>query len=184
MQVNCACNKFTFLCSFCDFPRVPSWICPPAIQISYLSCLSLFSEESNKHGSSRKLTSSTLALKLVPGLFSVELHTAKQLRHFRFTIATYLSSLLSSSSFLNQVAALSDEATHELEPVYKDLIENLLIYVQYVHQIHEQQPVKYWSVIHGLAYDILDKVLMSCSVRACNSGLFIMLWLYWTLFIV
>jgi U3 small nucleolar RNA-associated protein 10 len=113
----------------------------------------------------------------VPGLFNVELHTAKQLRHFKFTIGTYLSSLLSSSSFLNQVAALSDEVTHELEPVYKDLIENLLLYIQTVHQIHEQQPVKYWSVMLGLAYDILDKVLIFLfdSVKVCDSGLFIIL---------
>jgi hypothetical protein len=105
----------------------------------------------------------------------VELHTAKHLRHFKFTIGTYLSSLLSSSSFLNQVAALSDEVTHELEPLYKDLIENLLLYVQTVHQIHEQQPVKYWSVMLGLVYDVLDKVLVFLcdSVTVCKSGVFI-----------
>jgi hypothetical protein len=104
----------------------------------------------------------SLALKLVPGLFSVELHTAKQLRHFKFTICTYLSSLLSSLSFVNQVASLSDEATHKMEPLYQDLIENMLMYIECVHHQHdsraEQQTVKYWSVMLGLAYDILDKV--------------------------
>lgn len=104
----------------------------------------------------------TLALKLVPGLFNVELHTAKQLRHFKFTICTYLSSLLSSPSFVNQVAALVDEATPKMEPLYQDLIENMLVYIECVHHQHdtaEQQTVKYWSVMLGLAYDILDKVL-------------------------
>lgn len=105
----------------------------------------------------------------------MEIHTAKQLRHFRFTIGTYLSSLLSSSPFLNLVAALSDEVTRELEPVYKDLIENLLLYIQSVHQIHELQPVKYWGVMLGLAYDILDKVFIFLfdSLKVCDSGLFI-----------
>jgi U3 small nucleolar RNA-associated protein 10 len=97
----------------------------------------------------------------VPGLFNVELHTAKQLRHFKYTICTYLSSLLSSPTFVNQVAALIDDATCKMEPLYQDLIENMLMYIECVHQQHdtaEPQTAKYWSVMLGLAYDILDKV--------------------------
>jgi U3 small nucleolar RNA-associated protein 10 len=107
--------------------------------------------------------SSTLALKFVPGLFNVELHSAKQLRHFRFTICTYVSSLLSSAAFVNQVAALGDETTQKMEPLYRELIENILTYIQAVnvqHDRREQQTAKYWTVMLGLAYDILDKVLI------------------------
>jgi hypothetical protein len=91
----------------------------------------------------------------------VEHHTAKQLRHFKFTICICLSSLLSSPTFVNEVAALTDEVTHKMEPLYQDLIENMLMYIECVHQQHgtaELRSVKYWSVMLGLAYDILDKV--------------------------
>jgi hypothetical protein len=62
---------------------------------------------------------------------------------------------------VNEVAALVDEATRKMEPLYQDLVENMLIYIESVHQQHdtaELQSVKYWSVMLGLAYDILDKV--------------------------
>ena len=104
-----------------------------------------------------------MALKFVPGLFNVELHSAKQLRHFRFTICTYVSSLLSSAAFMNQVAAMDDEATQKMEVLYQELIENILTYIQAVSEQHdkrEQQTTKYWAVVLGLVYDILDKVLI------------------------
>ncbi|PNF34295.1 HEAT repeat-containing protein 1 [Cryptotermes secundus] len=129
--------------------------------IKYVQSLPVEKEESNRRGIVRKSVSLTLALKLVPGLFNVELHTSKQLRHFKFTICTFLSTLLSSPSFVNQVAAMVDEATHKLEPLYQDLIENMMVYIECVHHQHEtaeQQSVKYWSVMLGLAHDILDKV--------------------------
>jgi hypothetical protein len=131
--------------------------------ISHKIFQSYFAEESTKHSRVHKSVSSTLALKFVPGLFNVELHSAKQLRHFRFTICTYISSLLSSAAFVNQVAALGDEATQKMEPLYQELIENILTYVQAVNEQHdkrEQQTTKYWAVMLGLVYDILDKVLI------------------------
>jgi hypothetical protein len=62
-----------------------------------------------------------------------------------------------------------DETTHKMEPLYQDLVENILVYIECVHRQHdiaEQQTVKYWSVMLGLAYDILDKVLF---FRLCIS---------------
>lgn len=59
------------------------------------------------------------------------------------------------------MAALIDDATCKMEPLYQDLIENMLMYIECVHQQHdtaEPQTAKYWSVMLGLAYDILDKV--------------------------
>jgi len=122
-----------------------------------------FAEESTEHSRVHKSAQSTLALKFVPGLFNMEVHSAKQLRHFRFTICTYVSSLLSSAAFVNQVAAMGDEATQKMEPLYQELIENILTYIQVVNEQHdkrEQQTTKYWAVVLGLVYDILDKVLI------------------------
>jgi len=93
----------------------------------------------------------------------MEFHSAKQLRHFRFTICTCISSLLSSAAFVNQVAAMGDEATQKMELLYQELIENILTYIEAVNKQHdkrEQQMTKYWAVMLGLVYDILDKVLV------------------------
>lgn len=58
---------------------------------------------------------------------------------------------------------MGDEATQKMEPLYQELIENILTYIQAVNEQHdkrEQQTTKYWAVVLGLVYDILDKVLI------------------------
>lgn len=58
---------------------------------------------------------------------------------------------------------MGDEATQKMEPLYQELIENILTYVQAVNKQHdkrEQRTAKYWAVVLGLVYDILDKVLV------------------------
>lgn len=55
------------------------------------------------------------------------------------------------------------EATQKMEPLYQELIENTLTYIQAVNEQHDkrkQQTTKYWAVVLGLVYDILDKVLI------------------------
>jgi len=42
----------------------------------------------------------------VKSLFNVNNHTPKQLRHYKYTIVTFLSALLSSLPFVNQVQYL------------------------------------------------------------------------------
>jgi hypothetical protein len=61
------------------------------------------------------------------------------------------------------VAALGDGDTQKMEPLYQELIENLLTYIQAVNgqpDSRERQTTKYWAVVLGLVYDILDKVLI------------------------
>jgi len=58
---------------------------------------------------------------------------------------------------------MDDEATQKMEVLYQELIENILTYIQAVSEQHdkrEQQTTKYWAVVLGLVYDILDKVLI------------------------
>ena len=104
--------------------------------------------------------SSALSLCLVPGLFNVETHSPKQLRHYRYSICTFLAYLLSSPQFVKQVAELSDENIQSLEPLYQELIEQMLTHIKTVslQQVQTDQSVKYWNIMLSLAYDILDKV--------------------------
>ncbi|PSN50219.1 hypothetical protein C0J52_07804 [Blattella germanica] len=99
-------------------------------------------------------------------LFDVDVHSAKQFRHYKYSICTFLSTFLSSPHFVQQIAELNDEDIHDFEPMYQELIEYLLTHIKLVSHLHLQsipknrneQLVKYWSFMLNLAYDILDKV--------------------------
>ncbi|XP_047117771.1 HEAT repeat-containing protein 1 [Schistocerca piceifrons] len=95
-------------------------------------------------------------------LFDIAHHTDKQLRHYRYTLVTFLSSLLSSASFVAQVAALTDDETVQLESLYREFIENILCLIQSCAQEADinsgKATAKYWKVKLNQCYDILDKV--------------------------
>ncbi|KAJ9574702.1 hypothetical protein L9F63_008137, partial [Diploptera punctata] len=140
----------------------PSTIISTCIKlVKYVQSLPVDIGHSDGVGRQMK-TSSTLALSLVPGLFNAKEHTPKQLRHYRYSICTFLSCLLSSPLFVKQMAELSDEANLNLEPFYQEFIENLLTYVKatsvQLQRNQSEQSVKYWNAILSLSYDILDKV--------------------------
>lgn len=98
----------------------------------------------------------------VKSLFDVNNHTPKQLRHYKYTIVTFLSALLSSLPFVNQVSNIDEEGTDGLVPVYMDLLEVLLALIQVFSRQSELSSgtptSKYWRVMLAQAYDILDKV--------------------------
>lgn len=95
-------------------------------------------------------------------LFDIAHHTEKQLRHYRYSLVTFLSSLLSSASFVSQVAALTDDETIQLESLYREFIENVLCLIQSCAQEADinsgKSTAKYWKVKLNQCYDILDKV--------------------------
>nr|CAD7203295.1 unnamed protein product [Timema douglasi] len=94
-------------------------------------------------------------------LFNIEKHTAKQLRHFKYTLTSFLSSLLSLPALVNQIAALSDVDTHLMEPLYISMIELMLKFISRVSQEvgrNANQPsAKYWKIMLNQSCDILDK---------------------------
>ncbi|XP_034252662.1 HEAT repeat-containing protein 1 [Thrips palmi] len=98
----------------------------------------------------------------VKSLFDVNNHTPKQLRHYKYTIVTFLSALLSSLPFVNQITSLDDEGTDGLVSVYMEFLEVLLALIQVFSRQSElsngSPSFKYWRVMLAQAYDILDKV--------------------------
>ncbi|XP_014204224.1 HEAT repeat-containing protein 1 [Copidosoma floridanum] len=95
-------------------------------------------------------------------LFDVENNTPKHLRHYKYTIVRFLSTLLSSPDFINRVAELSDSEVDDLIPIYNKFIIELMLYMQNTSknaEVNQGKPDgKYWRVmLHGL-YDILDLI--------------------------
>ncbi|XP_067001904.2 HEAT repeat-containing protein 1 [Anabrus simplex] len=109
-----------------------------------------------------QLMSKTVSALAITELFDVKRYTAKQLRHFRYIVTTYLCVLLSSHTFINQVAELNEDDTREMEGLYRNLIENVLHYIQSTSrevEISRNGPsAKYWKVMLHQGFDILDKV--------------------------
>ncbi|CAM9779225.1 unnamed protein product [Lampetra planeri] len=96
------------------------------------------------------------------GLFSVSVHSAKQLRHFKFTAVSFLSQLLASPTFIAKVAKCTPAELEELRPLEQSLLEQILCYInqvaQCVEENGEQPAARFWRAMLNRAYDGLDKV--------------------------
>uniref|UniRef100_A0A146KUJ9 HEAT repeat-containing protein 1 n=1 Tax=Lygus hesperus TaxID=30085 RepID=A0A146KUJ9_LYGHE len=100
--------------------------------------------------------------KLATTIFNAKENTGKQLRHYKFTLLTFLSSLLSSSEFVIQMADQSNEVTEGLKDVFTSIVNQNLIYLKSVlHQVEAtaQLPTaKFWKAILATTYEVLDKI--------------------------
>lgn len=94
--------------------------------------------------------------------FNIKQHTQKQFRHYKYTLVTFLSNLLSSKVLINSLATLKQEELFSLEPIYKNLIINILTYIQHVSKsspnIPQNQQSQYWKVLLHHCYDIMDSI--------------------------
>lgn len=92
--------------------------------------------------------------------FNIATHTPKQFRHYKYTLLTFVSSLLASHEFVNQIARVADEDLPELEALYKEAIIQILTYVQRIQKIAEKNAdgpqAHYWKVVLHHSYDALD----------------------------
>ncbi|KAM9382497.1 HEAT repeat-containing protein 1 [Phaethornis superciliosus] len=93
-------------------------------------------------------------------LFSVESHSDKQLRHFKFLSVSFMSQLLSSQSFVKKI--VEHEETEELQKLEQRLLEDVLHYINTVASSVEgnvdKPTAKFWRVLLNKCYDMLDKV--------------------------
>nr|XP_020013060.1 HEAT repeat-containing protein 1 isoform X3 [Castor canadensis] len=93
-------------------------------------------------------------------IFSVDTHTSKQLRHFKFLSVSFMAQLLASNNFLKKV--LESGGPKILEGLEQRLLETVLGYINTVAQSMEKNAdkltVKFWRALLSKAYDVLDKV--------------------------
>uniref|UniRef100_A0A8B9K3U5 HEAT repeat-containing protein 1 n=1 Tax=Astyanax mexicanus TaxID=7994 RepID=A0A8B9K3U5_ASTMX len=98
-------------------------------------------------------------------IFSVETHSGKELRHFKFLSVSFMAQLLSSSSFVGKVADCEDLTEKALQNLQQSLLEENLRYIHMVAQCVEEnadQPTtKFWRALLNKSYDVLDKVRFS-----------------------
>uniref|UniRef100_A0A3Q1INU8 HEAT repeat-containing protein 1 n=1 Tax=Anabas testudineus TaxID=64144 RepID=A0A3Q1INU8_ANATE len=100
--------------------------------------------------------------KLEELIFSVEAHSSKELRHFKFLSVSFMAQLLGSASFIGKVADGGDICDESLQQLQQRLLEEILRYIHSVARCVEENAdkptAKFWRVLLNKAYDVLDKV--------------------------
>ncbi|CAG9768927.1 unnamed protein product [Ceutorhynchus assimilis] len=95
-------------------------------------------------------------------LINLSNYNAKQFRHYKYIIITFLSNLLSSKIFVNKVSVLTNTENIQMEPLYKELIINVLAYIQRIQKICDKSATGpqslYWKTVLYHSYDLLDSV--------------------------
>lgn len=96
------------------------------------------------------------------GTFGIITHSAKDFRHYKYLLLKFTSNLLSSQEFVKQIAVLTDEEEVQLEALYKEMIVNILQYIQRTSKVAERAAntpqAQYWKVILHHSYDTLDSL--------------------------
>ncbi|KAM9838096.1 HEAT repeat-containing protein 1 [Aulostomus maculatus] len=99
--------------------------------------------------------------KVVELIFSLEAHSGKELRHFKFLSVSFMVQLLGSTGFIGKVADAGD-SVEELQQLQQRLLEEVLRYInsiaRCVEENADQPTAKFWRVLLNKAYDVLDKV--------------------------
>ncbi|KAM9336216.1 HEAT repeat-containing protein 1 [Symphorus nematophorus] len=92
-------------------------------------------------------------------IFSVDAHSGKELRHFKFLSVSFMAQLLGSTGFIGKVADAGDVVDESLQ---QRLLEEILRYIHSVARCVEENAdkptAKFWRVLLNKAYDVLDKV--------------------------
>ncbi|XP_061732027.1 HEAT repeat-containing protein 1 [Nerophis ophidion] len=96
-------------------------------------------------------------------IFSVDAHSSKDLRHFKFLSVSFLAQLLASDTFIGKVADVrEDDGAGVLQELQQRLLEENLRYINAVARCVEDNAdkptAKFWRVLLNKTYDVLDKV--------------------------
>ncbi|XP_074846218.1 HEAT repeat-containing protein 1 isoform X2 [Carettochelys insculpta] len=93
-------------------------------------------------------------------LFSVESHSGKQLRHFKFLSVSFMAQLLSSQNFVKKI--VESDGAEELQELEQRLLEEVICYIKVVAHSAEENAdkptAKFWRALLNKSYDMLDKV--------------------------
>ncbi|KAL4640133.1 HEAT repeat-containing protein 1 [Arapaima gigas] len=96
-------------------------------------------------------------------LFNVEVHSGKELRHYKFLSISFMSQLLASNSFVGKVANCDSKSQNHLQSLQQSLLEEILCYINSVARCVEanadKPTAKFWRALLNKAYEVLDKVI-------------------------
>ena len=118
----------------------------------------------------RRLAAPTEAKDLTEGSapFALDVHTTRQLCHFKLLLVNFISTLLSSKRLIEQLVELDEAEKPTLEPLYRKLIEVGLEYTQSIARVMDQPAVvelapnpKFWRALLHRCYDVIDRYVHS-----------------------
>ncbi|XP_055547032.1 HEAT repeat-containing protein 1 homolog [Wyeomyia smithii] len=114
--------------------------------------------DSKKHGMDVDTTDTEI--------FSIETHTNKQLRHYRYSSCLFVGTLIKSNHVINKIALLNEDETNAMKVCYRDLIVGSLAYVNVVAKIldqarseNDEREKSYWEISLVRCYEILEGVI-------------------------
>ncbi|CAG9784650.1 unnamed protein product [Diatraea saccharalis] len=87
-------------------------------------------------------------------IFSVNGHSAVQLRQYKYVVITFMNNCLESSRFVHHSSQTSD--INLMEGHYKTFIINILTFIQSISKLNDEKNSKYWRVMLHHSYDLLD----------------------------
>lgn len=118
----------------------------------------LFSVNPEGNPARRIQNTSTTSKPVNDGLFDVENHTPKQLRHFAYTTLTFLNSLFADNNFIAQASGINLKEPEVMESVFKEAIASIMKFIPVVNRQFEKLQNKFWKVMTHHCYELLDKV--------------------------
>ncbi|XP_058814545.1 HEAT repeat-containing protein 1 homolog [Topomyia yanbarensis] len=99
-------------------------------------------------------------------IFSIEYHTNKQLRHYRYSTSLFVATLIKSTHVINKIALLNEEDTAAMKVCYRDLIVGSLAYVNVVAKVvdkarseNNEREKSYWEISLVRCYEILEGII-------------------------
>ncbi|XP_053690561.1 HEAT repeat-containing protein 1 homolog [Sabethes cyaneus] len=99
-------------------------------------------------------------------IFSIDSHTNKQLRHYRYSSCLFVGTLIKSTHVINKIALLNEEETIAMKVCYRDLIVGSLAYVNVVAKMvdrarseNDDREKSYWEISLVRCYEILEGVI-------------------------
>ncbi|KAK6619287.1 hypothetical protein RUM44_003669 [Polyplax serrata] len=125
--------------------------------INYL--ISIPMEYMNKEGRAEKVQGRSVNKKS-DGLFDMDSHTPKQLRHFCYTVLTFLNTLLADNNFIVQVAEQTSSQETILEEALKETIAAVMKYTPIVKKQLDKLQTKFWKAMTHQCYEIVDKFVL------------------------
>ncbi|KAJ8404760.1 hypothetical protein AAFF_G00331470 [Aldrovandia affinis] len=128
--------------------------------IQYLASLPQDKEEGQEKRKTQKRGAKTEDAEAL--LFNVDVHSGKELRHFKFLSVSFMAQLLASNSFVGKVADCSDIMQEALQSLEQSLLEEILSYINSVARCVEDNAdkptAKFWRALLNKSYEVLDKV--------------------------
>uniref|UniRef100_A0A182M7I8 HEAT repeat-containing protein 1 n=1 Tax=Anopheles culicifacies TaxID=139723 RepID=A0A182M7I8_9DIPT len=100
-------------------------------------------------------------------IFNVKTHTARQLKHFKYSLVQFVGGLLSSVRVINKIAQLDETETLDMKKYYQNLIVGILTYVNAVSKMLDKMKEEstdekiplYWRAMLNNCYDILESTI-------------------------